>query len=117
MTLLPNTNAKEARQILMAELNKMKTHPVSQEELQRAKAQFLSGYIFSQDSFGSVARAIGMYAVLGLSQQQRLQYIKNIEAVTAQQVQDVARNYLLAQKSVVTELLPVANNNSSGSKQ
>lgn len=106
MTLLPKTDPHQAKAALQAVLQQVQHQPVSANVLARAKAQFLAGHIYAQDSLTSVASDMGYYAVNGLTQQQRLDFIPAIQRVTAQQVMAVAKRYLQPQKRVLTEVLP-----------
>jgi zinc protease len=107
MTLLPKTDAHQAVSVLQDVLQRAQRQPVSAKVLARAKAQFIAGHIYAQDGLTAVASQMGYYAINGLTQQQRLDFIPGIQRVTAKQVMAVAKRYLQPQKRVLTEVLPV----------
>jgi zinc protease len=91
---------------IVAEIDRLRREPVSEDELERVKAQVISEDIFNQDSVFAQAMLIGSLESVGLSWRLRDQYVKNIRAVTAEEVRDVARKYLAENNMTVVTLEP-----------
>ena len=77
-----------------SQIDDLKTRPVSEEELQRVKAQVVSGRIYQQDSLFYMALQIGMFETAGLDWRLLDGYVDAINRVSADDVQRVARRYL-----------------------
>ena len=78
---------------LRAELARVQADGVSAEELNRAKAQLVAGQIYKLDSMFAQAMEIGQLEAVGLPYTSGERIIERLKAVTAEQVQDVARRY------------------------
>ena len=89
------------------ELMDLQTNLVTKEELQRVKAQVISGDVYEKDSVFYQAMIMGMLETMGLSWQLADKYVERIKAVTAEQVQEVAKKYLTDERLTVAELVPL----------
>jgi zinc protease len=96
----------DLQQALLDQVREVKETPVSADELERVKAQIRADKVYQQDSIFYQAMQIGMLETVGLSWKDADQYLSRIEAVTAQQVQEVAREYLVENRLTVAELSP-----------
>jgi len=67
---------------------------VSAEELKRIKAQITAAEVYRRDSVFYQAMQIGEMESIGLSYQDIPLMLEKVQAVTAQQVQDAAREIL-----------------------
>jgi zinc protease len=76
---------------LRAQLALLVRDGVSAEELQRVKAQVLAGEVYKRDSVFYQAMQIGQMETAGLSYKDIPLMLQKLQQVTAQQVQDVAR--------------------------
>lgn len=81
---------------------------VSEAELARVKAQWVSGEIYKLDSVFSQARELGTYWTLGLPLDTGEQIIARLKGVGAAQVQSVAARYFPDDALTVATLLPQA---------
>ena len=79
---------------------------MSADELKRVKAQVVAGDVYSRDSVFYQGMRIGQMAAVGLDWRLLDDYVKNLNAVTAQQVQTVARKYFVDTNLTVTILDP-----------
>jgi len=79
---------------------------VSDEELKRVKAQVTASEVYKRDSVFYQAMQIGELESIGLSYKDEPRMLKKIQAVTAQQVQDVAREFLQDDNLTVAVLDP-----------
>ncbi len=91
---------------ILAQIHALQTKPVSAAELARVKAQVVAQKIFSQDSQSEQANTLGRLEVVGLPYKLAGSYVKHIEAVTAAQVQAVAKTFLTEERLTVANLIP-----------
>ncbi|MGC2165688.1 MAG: pitrilysin family protein [Gallionella sp.] len=91
---------------LRQEIAKLVTDGVSAEELQRVKAQVTAGEVFKLDSLFYQAMQIGQIESIGLGYQAIPLMLKKLQLVTAEQVQQVAKEFLLDDNLTVAVLDP-----------
>ncbi len=96
----------ELEQAILAQIERIKREPVSPEELKRVKAQVVAGEVYSRDSVFYQAMRIGQMAAVGLDWRLLDDYVKKLNAVTPEQLQAVARKYLVDTNLTVAELDP-----------
>ena len=78
---------------LRAEIAKVQAEGVTAEELNRAKAQLVAGEIYKLDSMFAQAMEIGQLEAVGLPHRSGERIIEKLKAVSAEQVQAVAKRY------------------------
>lgn len=113
MFLLDGTPAEnhtiaELESALRDQVKQLRTTPVSDDELKRIKAQVVASKVYGQDSFFYQAMQIGMLESVGLDASLLDKYVDRIRAVTAKQVQEVAKKYLTDDRLTVGILEPQA---------
>ena len=91
---------------LRAELARVQEQGVAADELRRAKAQLIAGQIYKLDSMFAQAMEIGQLESAGISYTMNRRMIEKLQAVTAEQVQAVARKYFREELLTVAELDP-----------
>jgi len=96
----------EAEVTLLAQIQRLQTELVSDAELTRVKTNVKAARIYDKDSMGVQAEEIGTYTALGLPWQLADEFVPSMEAVTAQQIQQVAQKYLIADRRTVAILDP-----------
>ena len=96
----------ELEQAVMQQIKELKSELVSEQELKRIRVQVVANKTYERDSLFYQAMQIGMLETIGLDWRLSEEYVKNIDAVTAQQVQAVARKYFIDKTLTVAELLP-----------
>ncbi|MCU0973472.1 MAG: insulinase family protein [Burkholderiales bacterium] len=84
---------QELETALRKEIQNVAEHGVSEEELARVKAQVIAGEVFQRDSMFYQAMQIGSLETAGLPHQSVDVQIEKLKAVTAAQVQEVAKKY------------------------
>lgn len=84
----------EAIEAIMAQIRRMQEEPISQEELQRTKDQFLNSLVFQYDSKQKVLNERMGNDYVGLPKDSFDKLIDEIKAVTIDDVQRVAKAYL-----------------------
>ncbi len=101
----PGKGASEIEKSLYAEIERIKSEPPSEREVQKAKNQIEASFIFAQDSSYSRALYTGMFAMLG---DWRLmdRYLEGIRKVRPEDVQAAARKYLTDDNKTVGILAP-----------
>ena len=98
---------------LLEELERVKTEPVTDEELERAKNQIEASFVWGQDSIYSRASALGRFELMS-SWQLLDQFVPLIRAVTAADLQRVARAYFPPDRKTVGILLPESDSPAAG---
>ena len=91
---------------LRAQINKVAKDGISEDELKRVKAQITASQVYKRDSVFYQAMEIGQMESLGLSYRNIPLILKKLQAVTAQQVQDVAKEFFKDDNLTVAVLDP-----------
>lgn len=91
---------------LKHEIYQLQTELVSSDELQRVKAQVLANNIYQKDSNFYQALQLGLLETVGIGWQKADEYVPNINRITAEQVREVARKYLIEDTLTVAYLDP-----------
>jgi zinc protease len=92
---------------LKEEIAKLQMKLIDNEELQRIKAQVLAKDVYERDSNFYQAMQLGMLETVGLGWKKVDEYVNKVNQVTAEQVRDVARKYLIEDKLSVAYLEPL----------
>ncbi len=96
----------ELETALRAQVRQLQEQPVSAGELARVKAQVVASDVYQRDSVFYQAMRLGTLASVGLDWRLADQYVERIRAVSAEQVQAVARKYLTEERLTVAVLEP-----------
>jgi len=124
MMIITGTPAKDVetstlKKALLDEIEILKSELVSEAELKRVKAQVIAGEVYERDSIQHMATLLGSLEAVGLGHGYMDEYVPGVLAVTAQQIQDVAKKYLIEEHLTVGELIPLPlneENNKKGAK-
>jgi zinc protease len=103
-------NVWELESALKDEIAKLQMNLVDNEELQRIKAQVLAKDVYERDSNFYQAMQLGMLETVGLGWKKADEYVDKVNRVTAEQVREVARKYLVEDKLSVAYLEPLPIN-------
>ncbi|HEX8089802.1 MAG TPA: hypothetical protein VF762_13160, partial [Blastocatellia bacterium] len=96
-----NDVALPAIREMLAEINRMREEKVSGEELRGAK-NYLNGiFSLALSTQGGIADSIVESHMLGLGGDYLQRYRARIEAVTAEQVQEIARKYMSSDRATI----------------
>lgn len=98
--------AAELEQGLRREVQRVVDEGVSAEELNRVKAQAIAAQVYQRDSMFFQARQIGWMEMIGFSHLELDLFIEKLQQVTADQVREVARKYLVDDRLTVAYLDP-----------
>lgn len=101
-----SVSVETLEEALRKEIEKLKSETVSVEELERVKAQVVAADVYERDSMYYQAMQLGILETVGLGWRRLEEYIPGVQAVTAEQVQAVARKYLIDRHLTVAELVP-----------
>lgn len=114
-TLRPGMNTKDVEALIYAEIERLKTEPIADWELQKAKNTTRRNFITNLQS--SLARAvqIGQYTVYYNDPNLINTRLDKVSAVTKEDVQRVANKYLLDTNRTVVVTMPKAKAKSATS--
>ena len=102
----PGRRPEEAIETLIAELDRLKTEPISDRELQRSKNQFARDYILGRESNEQKATQLGHAVVIHGDASTADGEFEIFQNMTAAEVQRVAKTYFTAENRLVLTLLP-----------
>ena len=92
---------------LYEQIEILKTTLATDKELDRIKAQVVASNIYEQDSIFYQAMSIGTLETVGLPWAVGEEYVNNVRAVTAEQIQQVAVKYFGDTHKTVAILEPI----------
>jgi len=98
---------KDVQDALFVQIQQLKEEPVTPQELARVKSGVVASAVYELDSVFYQAMKIGQLEAVGLDWQLADEYVERVNAVTAAQVQAVARKYLVEEALTVAELEPL----------
>ncbi len=98
--------AAEVEQGLRREVQRIVDSGVTDDELNRVKSQVVAAKVYERDSMFFQARQIGGIESVGLSHRDLDLFIEKMKQVTADQVREVARKYLVDDRVTVAYLDP-----------
>ncbi|NJA04496.1 insulinase family protein [Methylococcaceae bacterium WWC4] len=91
---------------LLDEVYQLKNELIGKDELQRIKAQVLASSVYQKDSNFYQAMQLGTLETAGIGWQKSDDYVAKVNQVTAEQVREVARKYLIEDTLTVAYLDP-----------
>lgn len=98
ITAMPKSGVslEKLQSAIESQIERLKTESVSEQELQRVKSQVVSGKVYERDSIFYMAMQIGMLETAGLDWRLLDDYLSQVERVDADDIQRVARRYLVS---------------------
>jgi zinc protease len=102
---------EKLEQAFVDEISDLKNNPVSQQELDRVKAQVIASKVFDQDSMFNLGMQIGMLDSVGYDWKLLDTYVDNIRRITADDIQRVAKKYFHQNSLTVATLWPEEDSN------
>lgn len=96
----------ELEAAILREIEEIKTSGVTEEELQRVKAQVIAADVYQRDSMFYQGMQIGQLETAGFSWRVLKEYPEKLKQVTAEQVQAVAKKYLVKDNMTIATLDP-----------
>ena len=106
--LQPRSGVDPARaeKALFEELDRVRNQPISDQELRKAKNQLLAGHYRQLKTIAGRANLLGEYEVFYGDYRRLYDVEKILEAVTAADVQRVAKQYLTEKNRTIAVLIP-----------
>jgi len=99
---------QSAQAAILNEIERLKTEPITADELARVKAGYLADLVYNQDDLSSQARWIGSLEVAGLDHRLLDQLPAKLDQISVAQLQDAAKRYLVAENRSSMFLSPQA---------
>ena len=96
----------ELEAALIAQIELIKTGGVTQQELDRVKAAVIAADVYQRDSMFYQAMQIGQLETMNYSWRLLKEYPEKLKAVTSEQIQAVAKKYLIKDNMTVATLDP-----------
>lgn len=86
---------EQARAAILAEIEKLKTEPITRDELERVKTSYLAELVYSQDSIEGQAQLIGVLESSGLSYKLMDDIPAKMNNLSVPYLQQIAQQYLV----------------------
>jgi len=99
-------STRELEMAIKEQIELIQKKAPSEKELSRVKAQVMAASVYEKDSVFYQAMQLGTLEAVGLGWQKKDDYLQKIQQVTAQQVQAVAKKYLIDDSLTVAVLDP-----------
>jgi zinc protease len=104
--LLPGKEMTEIEKALDEEVERLQKTPVDDRELEKTKNQMEASFVYSQDSLFSQAMILARHEI-AQSWRAADEYLPSIRKVTAEDIQRVAKRYLVKDNRTVGILVPL----------
>ena len=107
-SLQPRSGVEPARaeKALLEELDRLRDHPLPDQELRKAKNQLLADHYRELKTISGRANLLGTYEVFYGDYRKLYSVEQSVEAVTAADMQRVARQYLTEKNRTIATLVP-----------
>ncbi|MDT3670881.1 MAG: pitrilysin family protein [Aromatoleum sp.] len=107
----PGKTVADVEAALLAEIARIQTDGIDEDELQRVKTQTIAGQVYKRDSLMGQAMEIGFLESTGLSWRDEPKLLEGVRRVTAAEVQAVARKYFVdtTRTRALLDPLPLAD--------
>ncbi|MEK7304983.1 MAG: pitrilysin family protein, partial [Nitrospirota bacterium] len=102
----PGAKVEAVEDALYREITRLQNEPPTELELQRAKNQVEAAHVFEQDSNFRHAMLLGQSESIGAGWRRVDQFLERIRAVSAKNIQRVAKQYLNPDNRTVGILIP-----------
>ncbi|AWM37157.1 Peptidase M16 inactive domain protein [Gemmata obscuriglobus] len=109
--LLQGKDRKKAEELAFAELDKLAAEPVSDAELNRARRKILASFIFARESVHSLCDAVARTSTYPGGEDVAKffkNYLDRVAKVTKEDIQKVAKQYLVRNTSAIVWSVPAA---------
>lgn len=105
-TVRPGKTAKALAAAIESEIAKLRDRPPDERELRKAKNLLQADYVRGLSSVSGKANQLGFYEVVFGDYREMFKESDRVEAVTAADVQRVAKTYLVTSERTTVELVP-----------
>ncbi|ALF58657.1 M16 family metallopeptidase [Psychrobacter urativorans] len=97
---------EQAQQAITAEINKLGTDPIADDEISRAKTNTVTGLVYAQDSMEGQAQIIGSLQSIGLDDRLLATLPAKLDSVTVADIQTASKKYLVKDNLTVMYVVP-----------
>lgn len=104
-TPTPNHAVLSLKNALLDEIHRLQTTLVSQDELNRVKAQLIASHIYQNDSLMKQAFDLGEPEMVGDSWRLSDQFAAKVQLVTPEDIREAAQKYFVGDNLTVAELV------------
>lgn len=105
-TAIGKNSPEKLEKSIVAQLDKLKTQTVSKEELARAKNKLISELLFKMNSNFGLAESLTYFQAVAGDWKYLTEHASVLEKITPQEIQDVAKKYLVKSNQTVSILKP-----------
>lgn len=105
-TPAPKYTVSQLKKSILDEIHQLQTTRVSQDELNRVKAQLIASRIYKNDSLMQQAYELGKPEMVGQSWKENKYFAEKIQLVTPEDIQTAARDYFRKNNLTVAILEP-----------
>ncbi len=109
LDLFKGKDRKKAEELVFAELEKLATEPITDEELNRARKKILAARVFSRESVHSLANSIAQTSAYPVGEDVTKffqDYLDAVLAVSKEDIKRAAKQYLTRKQAVVVWSVP-----------
>lgn len=103
----------QAQQLILDEVDRLKTEKISEKELQRARNNAVKGFVFSQDSMAGQAYMIGNLQSRGLDDRLITRLPDELAKISSEDINKAAQKYFVKDNLTAVHIEPVADSNSN----
>ena len=98
--------SRAALEAIAAEVERLRIEPVTVDELERARANFLASEHFERESVSGMASKLGSFEVLGGDWESETRYFETLRSATREDLLRVAQEYLAPEHLAAAALVP-----------
>ena len=109
-------NLAALQEAILNEIKHLQDTPIAASELEKVKALSIANDIYAQDSLSSQAVKLGIFSSIHIPLQELDHYRQKIARITPEQIQVVARKYLIADHMTVATLQPQSLTQTQGAQ-
>jgi zinc protease len=99
-------NTRAAVEAVLRETEMLRAEPVAEEELEKARANFLAGQHWERESVAGLARKIGSFHLIAGDHRHEADYLERIRTATSEELQRVAKEWLAPERLTVAAVVP-----------
>jgi zinc protease len=103
---LDPTHTLAAVEAILRETEMLRAEPVAEDELEKARANFLASQHWERESVSGMARKIGSFHLIAGDHRGEAEYLERIRTATTADLQRVAKQWLSPQRLSVGAVLP-----------
>jgi len=87
-------DANQSIRVMLSEINRLQTEPVSAEDIQAVVAQYLTTYYLGQETNAAQAGELAQYELIGGGWRNSVNFLEKLMAVTPADIQRVSQKYM-----------------------